>query len=470
MSPDLAILLFLEFEPAPVASIIDLLEGNGAARSWSEGRRFIFRFESPTAAIIASEVVLKHLPILKGEDRARMYIDTCEVSFEASIPNGPAITLGWNLLGRGKWNMVYFSESTRVTLQHSEHRFLSRPEEWLERGVGKVSLNRLVLNYSEVRIAREEESKGLSDNLSAITPAPHGRRALAGLTDFLLALLVLVAVRIAINAPLVLGVIGSRKVIEAEAMEIKHGYVSPTWLASSGAVVHMGMGASLTSSFPYETGTYKVRVVYKTFDDLVKIKIRVGDESFDFIGNSTRGKFSDQAWEHLDVYEKYYTIRHGEEFSVQKNEGEEGTPDIDYVQFVAPDDHLYPRSKRYNVLRSEDFLRLIGVWDYEDLKYHLRDLFVLCPAIQMFFHVLLLSVVCWTPGAWVAGIRIVSRQGRRVPGVGKGLLRVLGYVLSIIPFIGVGLIWPLIVNKSENWADAFSQTRVIACGSGSNEE
>ena len=88
----------------------------------------------------------------------------------------------------------------------------------------------------------------------------------------------------------------------------------------------------------------------------------------------------------------------------------------------------------------------------------------------MLLHTLFLSFFSWTPGALVAGICIVNRKGPRIPGTGKAILRVLGYVLSFVPFVGIGLLWPVIVNKSENCADALSSTRVIISGEGENEE
>lgn len=469
MASTLAILLFVEFERIPVASIIELIEKKEGSRLWSEGSRSIFRFRSPTSAVIAGEFVLKALPGL-GEERLRIIIDTCEVSFDGLIPSGPAVGLGWSLLSRANWNMVYFSESTRLTLRHSEHHFLSRPEEWLERGVGRVSLHRLVLNYSDSHMVSEEHGGALLGNLSPISPAPQGRRAMAGLLDFLLALFLLLSFRILSNAHLVFSVIGSRKVVEAEATHIKHGYISPTWLASSGAVVHMGTVSRLTFPFPFDTGNYKIRAVYTTDESYLPMRFRIGGRTFDCEGTNSHKKFSDEVLCNGEVWENYVSITHGEQFSLEMPSLKGVFPLIDYVLFIAPDDQLYPRTKGHNILRSEDFLRLIGVWEYDDIKYHLRDLFVLCPVIQLLLHVIFLSLVPWTPGALVSGIRIVSRTGPRVPGLVKALLRVFGYIVSIVPFIGVGLIWPLIVNNNENWADAISQTRVIASGDGRDEE
>jgi hypothetical protein len=263
---------------------------------------------------------------------------------------------------------------------------------------------------------------------------------------------------------MVYGVISTRKVIEAEEMKIRHGYIIPTWLASSGGAVVMGEGATLSFPFPFETGTYKVRVVYRTWDDLVKVKLGLGDRTIDFIGFETKGKYLDDVWEQSEVRGRNFLISRGEEFSVHRAVGEAGYPEIDFVQFIAPDDKLYPRDKNHNILRSEDVLRLTGLWEYDDLKYHFRDLFFLCPAIQMLLHILFLSFVPWTPGALLAGIRIVRRNGPRIPGMLRGSLRVLGYVLSVVPFAGVGLIWPVIVNRSDNWADALSKTRIITAG------
>jgi uncharacterized RDD family membrane protein YckC len=463
MSSILATILFVEFERGPAASVLDVLKDSGGTRCWSEGRRFIIRFQSPTAAIVASEFVLGQVASLNTEDgRFRFFIDTGEVSFDGSLPVGPAMALGWSMLSRGIWNMVYFSESTRLTLRHSEHCFLARPEEWLEPGVGKVALHRLTLNYSESRIERGERTGEVFANLCAIRPAPHGRRALAGLIDFLLAVLVLLSWRIVVNAPLVLGVISTRKVIEAESMKIRHGYISPTWLASSGAVVALGRNGSIMLPFPYETGTYQVRVIYR-YNGVLGVEVGVGDRQFKLPLISNSRRFLEA------VLDERIHITNGEPFILKKGDIVEN-PDIDYVQFIATDDRVYSRKEHEDILRSEDFLRLIGVWHYDDLKYHAWDLFVLCPVIQMLLHIVFLTFVPWTPGAHLAGIRIVSRKGRRVPGLLKGASRALGYVLSIIPFVGVGLIWPLIVNKSENWADVFSETRVIASGERGDEE
>lgn len=471
MALDLSVILFMEFEQAPNSIILELVEKNGGRRSWEQGNRFIIQFDSATKSIVAGQAVLRQLQNLNNNEQVRSFIDVCEVNLEGGVPTGAAVNLGWSLLSRGEWNMVYFSESTRLTLRHSEHSFLSRPEEWLEPGVGKISLHRLLSNYTEKRLRRENEYEQQSGNLSTITPAPRGRRAFAGLLDFLLAALVLLLFRVIVNAPVVYSVISTRRVIEAEDMEIRHGYISPTWLASSGSVVHMGRRAQLSFPFPYKTGSYKVRVVFRTGEKEIRMRLQIGDRTLDWKGFGNGERFSDVSDIDGRSWEEYINIEHGEQIRIRlPEEYNEWTGQIDFVQFMASGDHIYTRVNGQNILRSEDVLRLIGVWEYSDLKYHLRDVFVLCPAIQMVLHLLFLSLFTWTPGALMAGIRIVSRKGPRSPGVVKALLRVIGYILSVIPFIGVGLIWPLIVNKNENWSDMLSSTRVITSEGGADEE
>jgi uncharacterized RDD family membrane protein YckC len=74
------------------------------------------------------------------------------------------------------------------------------------------------------------------------------------------------------------------------------------------------------------------------------------------------------------------------------------------------------------------------------------------------------SVVSWawfgrTPGKALLGLAVTTRDGSR-PGVGRSLLRFLGYLLSSIP-LGAGFLWILVDDHRRGWHDHLAGTSVV---------
>ena len=63
-----------------------------------------------------------------------------------------------------------------------------------------------------------------------------------------------------------------------------------------------------------------------------------------------------------------------------------------------------------------------------------------------------------TPGKWLFGIRVIPIGGGTV-GVGRGLLRLLGYLLSALPFY-LGFLW-ILGPERRGFHDRLARTEVV---------
>jgi uncharacterized RDD family membrane protein YckC len=73
-------------------------------------------------------------------------------------------------------------------------------------------------------------------------------------------------------------------------------------------------------------------------------------------------------------------------------------------------------------------------------------------------------VVSWsafgrTLGKALLGLAVITEDGAR-PGVGRSILRYVGYVISAIP-LGLGFLWVLVDNDRRAWHDHLAGTRVV---------
>lgn len=64
-----------------------------------------------------------------------------------------------------------------------------------------------------------------------------------------------------------------------------------------------------------------------------------------------------------------------------------------------------------------------------------------------------------TPGKWLLGVRVIRTDGQRL-GVGRSILRVIGYWISAIPLF-LGFIWILFDNERQGWHDKIAGTYVV---------
>lgn len=77
----------------------------------------------------------------------------------------------------------------------------------------------------------------------------------------------------------------------------------------------------------------------------------------------------------------------------------------------------------------------------------------------------LYSVVCWhfwnaTPGKLICQLQVVdAKTGGRMSDT-QSILRVLGYMVSALPF-GLGFFWMMLNKKRRGWHDYFAGTEVV---------
>jgi uncharacterized RDD family membrane protein YckC len=64
-----------------------------------------------------------------------------------------------------------------------------------------------------------------------------------------------------------------------------------------------------------------------------------------------------------------------------------------------------------------------------------------------------------TPGKGLMGLRVVTRDGRRLSLV-RSMVRLFGYTLSTVMY-GLGYLWIAIDNWREGWHDKIARTTVI---------
>jgi len=79
--------------------------------------------------------------------------------------------------------------------------------------------------------------------------------------------------------------------------------------------------------------------------------------------------------------------------------------------------------------------------------------------VVLIYFVFFWTLVGYTPGKLLLGLRIVRQDGRPV-SVGRALLRYLGYWVSAVPLF-LGFIWVLFDRQHEGWHDKLSNTHVI---------
>ena len=77
----------------------------------------------------------------------------------------------------------------------------------------------------------------------------------------------------------------------------------------------------------------------------------------------------------------------------------------------------------------------------------------------LIYFVFFWTLVGYTPGKALLGLRIVRQDGRPL-SVGRALFRYLGYWVSAIPLF-MGFIWILFDRQHEGWHDKLANTHVV---------
>ena len=79
--------------------------------------------------------------------------------------------------------------------------------------------------------------------------------------------------------------------------------------------------------------------------------------------------------------------------------------------------------------------------------------------VVLTYFVFFWTLLGYTPGKALLGLRIVRKDGRPL-SVGRALLRYLGYWVSAIPLF-LGFIWILFDHQHEGWHDKLANTHVV---------
>ena len=81
------------------------------------------------------------------------------------------------------------------------------------------------------------------------------------------------------------------------------------------------------------------------------------------------------------------------------------------------------------------------------------------PLIFAAYHIAFWTLAGRTPGKWILGLRLVTRDGSRVR-LGRATLRLLCYLVSGLPLYA-GFLWVLIDADRRAWHDRLTGTRVV---------
>jgi len=85
-------------------------------------------------------------------------------------------------------------------------------------------------------------------------------------------------------------------------------------------------------------------------------------------------------------------------------------------------------------------------------------LFVSAPVIVSLYNVIFWWLRGQTPGKWLLGLRIVALGGGKV-GLGRAVIRFVGYLLSALPFY-LGFLW-ILGPERRGFHDRLAGTEVV---------
>lgn len=89
----------------------------------------------------------------------------------------------------------------------------------------------------------------------------------------------------------------------------------------------------------------------------------------------------------------------------------------------------------------------------------LATLLLICaPLVVALYHVAFWRWRGQTPGKWLLGVRVVPLDGGRL-GVGRGVLRIVGYLLSALPCY-LGYLW-ILGPQRRGFHDRLARTEVV---------
>lgn len=117
-------------------------------------------------------------------------------------------------------------------------------------------------------------------------------------------------------------------------------------------------------------------------------------------------------------------------------------------------------------LAIQQFSEVHTVSEFIDFAW--RSGFLVLWMINFAIQILLIGVVFLgvqilfktTPGKWLMGLKITTRDGVTFPPVWRLILRYLGYIPACAPLL-IGIFWIAIDKKSRGWHDIIAGTQVM---------
>jgi len=101
------------------------------------------------------------------------------------------------------------------------------------------------------------------------------------------------------------------------------------------------------------------------------------------------------------------------------------------------------------------FVRPFFNLDLHLLRYTPVVVSVVIVVYNLFFW----ALFGFTPGKFLLGLKVVRQDGRKM-GLGRSIVRFIGYWVSAIPLF-LGFIWIIIDSRREGWHDKLAGTHVI---------
>lgn len=89
---------------------------------------------------------------------------------------------------------------------------------------------------------------------------------------------------------------------------------------------------------------------------------------------------------------------------------------------------------------------------------------VIIGILPLAYFFITVAVTGRTVGKALMGIRVVAKDGRRLP-VMRSLLRAIAYLISLVPLFG-GFLWVLVDSDRRGWHDHIAGSRVVFADSG----
>ena len=91
--------------------------------------------------------------------------------------------------------------------------------------------------------------------------------------------------------------------------------------------------------------------------------------------------------------------------------------------------------------------------------FSLGELLILCsPVIGCLYNVVFWRLQGQTPGKWLFGLRVVALGGGKI-GLGRAVIRFVGYLFSALPFY-LGFLW-ILGPERRGFHDRLARTEVI---------